>query len=34
MTWFRAYPDTVWLSPEKPQKITQLAHAFLDAADA
>jgi len=34
MTWFRAYPDTVWLSPEKPQKIIQLAHAFLDAADA
>lgn len=33
-TWFRAYPDIAWLSPEQPREIIQLAKTFLHAAAA
>jgi tRNA dimethylallyltransferase len=29
MTWFRAYPDIVWRSPEQSREIIKLAEAFL-----
>jgi tRNA dimethylallyltransferase len=31
LTWFRAYPDTAWVSPEQPREIKRLAEAFLRA---
>jgi tRNA dimethylallyltransferase len=34
MTWFRAYPEIVWLSPDQPREMIQLARDFLHAAEA
>jgi hypothetical protein len=29
MTWFRAYPQIVWLSPEQHREMIRLARDFL-----
>jgi tRNA dimethylallyltransferase len=34
MTWFRAYPQIVWLSPEQQREMIRLARNFLRGAEA
>ena len=31
MTWFRAYPDIVWMAPEQSREMIKLTEAFLRA---